>query len=814
MGENFLCIHGHFYQPPRENPWLQVVELESSALPFHDWNHKITRECYAPNAWARIHTSNGRILRLMNNFGLISFDMGPTLISWIEGEYPELYEKILEADRIAQLRFDGHGSAMAQVYNHIIMPLANHRDKLTQVRWGVRDFEHRFKRRPEGMWLSETAVDTETLEVLAEAGIRFTILSPFQAMKIRPIGAGKAGWKEVLGGLIDISQPYRIFLPSGRHIDCLFYHAGLSKAIAFEGALASGENVLKEASLALFKKGGENPIVCIATDGESYGHHFKFGDLALAWMLEHSKEMNLTLTVPGQYLERFPPKWEVVLVEPSSWSCAHGVRRWEEDCGCSLSQRPEWNQRWRRPLRDGLNWLRDRCAEIFEREVGRVIKDPWLLRDQYVELLLTHGIGEGETWQALMGLEPPQRSMVLRLLEAQRMCLFMFTSCAWFFDDIAGLEAVQVMKYALRAIELCGPYSEIDLLKGLLLYLSRARPNDPRFQDGAEVFDRLVRPHGYGYRDIAAIQCLYRLFGLSFQQSQQFGLKIEEEFLMEEGNLKAALGKVHIRLWPWEEYRCIYAGMIEETGLFIGIAEADEVLELRKILKKLEGIKFNKKELVDILQNETKGMITYDTKKIPLDVYVDLSKRLAERITTAKDDSYSNAYILTLLIKNLKNSANLKNAIDITPHGIKSLLNKLICEAVINFFKTAELKVGDINLRLSVIKSFKKLIVQDIMNQIDTARVQEFLKVNIQQFKITKAKSYLKKLYTFLLINNILELKIDLFFLQSFWYDMFNDKSFISQLRKDILVLFMKIGDLIGFEIGPEKKPDGGKDGV
>src|ERR1700761_7818551 len=216
MAEKCICIHGHFYQPPRENPWLEAVELQDSASPFHDWNERITSECYAPNARARLLDGDGRIDHLVNNYTRISYNFGPTLLSWMKDRMPEIHKAIVKSDEESRANFSGHGSAIAQVYNHMIMPLANLRDKETQVIWGLRDFESRFGRPSEGMWLAETAADDETLDVLAEHGVKFTILSPFQAARFRPFD--KEEWQDANGAKIDPSMPYLVKLASGRSI--------------------------------------------------------------------------------------------------------------------------------------------------------------------------------------------------------------------------------------------------------------------------------------------------------------------------------------------------------------------------------------------------------------------------------------------------------------------------------------------------------------------------------------------------------------------------------------------------------------------
>jgi len=500
--EKYLCIHGHFYQPPRENPWLGIIETQGSARPYHDWNERITRECYAPNARARLLGAKGRIAGLINNYEHISFNYGPTLLSWLERYSPWVYGQILAADRVSLERNQGHGNAMAQVYNHIIMPLANRRDRLTQIRWGRADFRHRFAREPEGMWLAETAADLETLALMAEEGIRFTVLSPDQALKVRPLSSGRepGSWLDVSGGRVDPRRPYRVFTDETRRrfIDVFFYDGPVSRAIAYERILSSGGAFLTRIDQAY---GDELPgprLVNLATDGESYGHHFKFGDMALAWVVNRlGNQDGLKLTNYAAYLDRFPPEYEAVIVENSSWSCAHGVERWRSDCGCHIGGQEGWTQKWRAPLREGLDWLRDEVAALFEERAGQVLKDPWAARDDYVSLLLDRS---PEARTAFMKRHAgrkssdPDRSAALRLLEAQLMSQFMFTSCGWFFDDLAGIEAVQILKYAARAIDLVRPEAGRDLEAGLLEFLVQAPVNQTGYTDGADAYRRLVVP--------------------------------------------------------------------------------------------------------------------------------------------------------------------------------------------------------------------------------------------------------------------------------------------------------------------------------
>ena len=489
----YVCIHCHFYQPPRENPWLEEVELQDSAYPFHDWNERITAECYAPNTASRILDAERRIIDIVNNYAKISFNFGPTLLSWMERQRPEVYEAIIEADRLSRDHFSGHGSALAQVYNHMIMPLANTRDRRTQVIWGIRDFDHRFGRRPEGMWLAETAVDLETLDILAEHGIAFTILAPHQARRIRKLG--EAPWSDVSGGKLDPKMPYQCKLPSGRTITLFFYDGPVTRDVAFGDLLKSGEN-LASRLLGVFSKGEEHQLAHIATDGESYGHHHRFGDMALAYALHHIEANNLAkITNYGEYLERFPPTHEVEISENTSWSCAHGIERWKSNCGCNTGAHPRWSQAWRAPLREAMNWLRDALITIYEKEMASYVHDPWEARDDYIGVILDRSAGNVDAFLSKQLTREPSRDekvRLLKLLEMQRHAMLMFTSCAWFFDEISGIETVQVMQYASRALQLAKEVSGEDLEPDYVKILEGAPSNVSELGNGVKVWQALV----------------------------------------------------------------------------------------------------------------------------------------------------------------------------------------------------------------------------------------------------------------------------------------------------------------------------------
>ena len=559
--QRYVCIHCHFYQPPRENPWLETIESQASAYPFHDWNERITAECYAANAASRIVTDKGLIAKIVNNYSRISFNFGPTLLSWMEENAPAVYKAILEADRLSQERFAGHGSAIAQVYNHIILPLANRRDKKTQIVWGIRDFESRFGRKPEGMWLAETAVDNESLELLAAHGIQYTILAPSQAARVRKIKHG-ARWKDVSGGRIDPKRPYLIKLPNGSEISVFFYDGPISRAVAFEKLLDSGEKFAERLIGGFTEDGESDQLMHIVTDGESYGHHHKYGDMALAYALHFLEQNGLAqLTNYGEYLEKHPPEVEAQIIERTAWSCAHGVERWYNDCGCNSGV--SWDQKWREPLRNSLDWLRDTANAYFEPLAGELFHDPWAARDAYIDVILgrhqqagIHAVAEGGSAldrffreHAKHELSPEQRVTALKLMEMQRHELLMYTSCGWFFDEISGIETVKVIEYAGRVIQLAGELFQNDELEpGFVGRLEAAKSNLPEVGTAADIYWKWVKPAVAGLEDVAAHYAISSLFERSGEAAPIFCYSVDRDDFdaREAGSARLGIGRARV----------------------------------------------------------------------------------------------------------------------------------------------------------------------------------------------------------------------------------------------------------------------------
>ena len=576
----YVCIHGHFYQPPRENPWLEAVEIQDSAAPFHDWNERITRECYAPNSRARLLDYSHKIAGLLNNYAWMSFNFGPTLLDWMEEGAPEVLRGIVEGDKLSRGRRRGHGNAIAQIYNHVIMPLASARDKRTQVRWGIADFRRRFGRDPEGMWLPETAVDLASLEFLVDEGVHFTILAPRQAKRWRRLKSEE--WVAIPDG-IDPSRAYLCRLPSGRTISLFFYDGVLSREVAFERLLGSGEKFVTRLKEGFDESRTHAQLVHIATDGESYGHHHPHGDMALAYALQalHA-DPSIRVTNYGEFLSLHPPQWEVEIYDDSSWSCAHGVERWRSACGCCC--RPDWQQHWRAPLRNGLDKLKASLDRIFEERGQQLLLDPWQARDEYINVVLGRGDEVHPSRPASAGAaaraeaagavanfigahaRPGVRaSDLLSLLEMQRNALLMFTSCAWFFDEISGIETVQCLRYAARALQLAGRFEDVSSMeKELLSTLEQAPSNITNLQNGRLVWERFVRPAEVNLERVLAHHAVTSLFRAPGAHDRLYCYEVEslDHEVRPLSDRVIAIGRLHARsVLTMDEAETAYVAM-------------------------------------------------------------------------------------------------------------------------------------------------------------------------------------------------------------------------------------------------------------
>ncbi len=613
--DRFVCIHGHFYQPPRENPWLEEVELQDSAYPYHDWNERIAAECYAPNAASRIVDEENRILDLINNYSKISFNIGPTLCAWMERHEPEVLEAIVAADRMSKDRFAGHGSAIAQVYNHMIMPLANRADKFTQAYWGILDFERRFGRYPEGMWLPETAVDRETLEVLAELKIRFTILAPRQARRVRSLSKG-GRWHEVGEG-IDPTIPYLARLPSGNTINLFFYDGPISQDMAFSGLLNSGEGFAHRLLGAFSDSRERSQLVHVATDGESYGHHHRHGEMALSYCL-HTIETSgaARLTNYGEFLALQPPTHEVEIHENSSWSCIHGIERWRENCGCN-SGRQGWTQAWRRPLRDALDNLRDELIPLYEQEAGKFLADPWKARNDYHEVVLAYSRSAVERFlsrNALRVLSHEDTVHVLKLLEMQRNAMLMFTSCGWFFDEISGIETTQTLRYAARTMQIAEELFRNPVEERFVEVLGSAPSNV--LENGASAYLLYAKQASLDLNRIAVHHAISSLFREHQQRSALYCYTIDTlaHQLDHAGKFTLSSGRVRVEsTLTWESdvfsYAVLHFGDHNVNG---GVRQFEGEEQFQSMQEEIRK-EFDRGHMTEILQLMTKhfGINTY-----------------------------------------------------------------------------------------------------------------------------------------------------------------------------------------------------------
>jgi alpha-amylase/alpha-mannosidase (GH57 family) len=572
--ERTICVHGHFYQPPRENPWLETVEAQESAAPWHDWNDRITAECYAPNGAARIVNSRNQIIRILNNYARISFNFGPTLLSWLRENAPRVHAAIVHADVRSQGRFSGHGSAMAQVYNHIIMPLATTRDRITQIRWGIADFRHRFGRLPEGMWLPETAVDSESLDLLAKHGIRFVLLAPHQCAAVRPLpeqrptGAAKASakeksepaWTDTPNASVDTTRPCLVRLKEGRSIAVFFYDGPRSRAIAFEGLLNNGETFAHRLMSGFRSDADHAQLVHVATDGESYGHHHKYGEMALAWMLhwvqdeDHDPgQEDIHLTNYSEFLDNHPPRFEARIVENTSWSCSHGIERWRSDCGCSGGH-PGWNQKWRTPLRESLDWLRDTVAPLVREASAPLYKNHDEARNGYICVILDRSRESRDGFlaaHATREFTPDERVRAFMLMELERHSMLMYTSCGWFFDDISGIETIQVIAYASRVLQLAAELFG-DRATGLenefVHRLAAARSNVSEQQDGAVVYNRYIRRMQVGLQQVAAHYAISSIFTSYPDEADLFCYSVRRQTYeaVSSGRVRLVMGEAEV----------------------------------------------------------------------------------------------------------------------------------------------------------------------------------------------------------------------------------------------------------------------------
>lgn len=569
--KKYVCVHGHFYQPPRENPWLERVEQQPSAYPFHDWNERIDAECYGPNARARILDGERRVVDVINVYARISFNIGPTLLSWMEDHARRTYASILEADEQSRACFGGHGSAIAQVYAHPILPLASEIDRRTQVAWGVADFRHRFGRDPEGMWLPETAADLPSLEALAAAGIAYTILAPDQC------AATRAPDETVLTPTskrrVDTRRAYKVELPSGRSIAVFFYDGPTSRAVAFEQLLHDGARFADRLVAGVRDGAG---LAHIATDGETYGHHHRHGEMALAWALDAiERGGEVELTNYGQFLEMHPPTWTATIVEPSAWSCAHGVGRWSRDCGCRMGGGSD--QAWRGPLRTAFERMREAIDPLYAQQASELLIDPWAARDAYIAVVLDRARETVDAFlrtHARRPLDEKEVPRALALLEMQRNALLAFTSCGWFFDHVDGLEPAQVMAYAVRAAELAGRFGAVGVEPALLRDLEAAHSRQPGAITGREVVERRVLGARFDAARVVAAHDVVALADLGHRaESPGWNVsEIDAPISVRRGDLRLRAGTFRVREATTCEESVLRCAAVHKGGFEVEVA--------------------------------------------------------------------------------------------------------------------------------------------------------------------------------------------------------------------------------------------------
>jgi alpha-amylase/alpha-mannosidase (GH57 family) len=568
MTKRAVCLHGHFYQPPRENPWIEEVEVQDSAAPFHDWNERIAAECYGPDGAARLKTGEGRIVDIVNNYVHLSFNFGPTLLAWLERQAPEIYRRVLEADA-RSVRERGYGNALAQGYNHAILPLCNDRDLHTQIRWGVGDFRHRFQREPEGIWLPETAADLRTLQALHDEKLRFTVLSPYQCTRVRAPGGE---WQDARNAQFDPTRPYLLKLPSGAMFPVFFYDGPIARAVAFGEGLQNGDDLVNRLLAGFSAARGHDEVLTVAVDGETFGHHRKGGDEVLAAAIRKlSQRDDVQLVNLAQALAMFPPTHEAEIVEGSSWSCAHGLERWRSDCGCQGNGQPGWRQHWRAPLRAALDELRDRLAELFEQRASALLRDPWRARDEFIEVVVDPERRNASAFvqrHAQRELSAPERVQALQLLEMQRQAMLMYTSCGWFFSEVSGLETVQILKYAARALQLARECCGADLEAGFKSALEKAPANLPQYGNARRVYEMAVQPSIASLSTVAVHHAIAGIVQDFPRRARVFCYEVQTSFRRREdaGTAALALARVEVRSLITQEVVDLTACVLRFAG--------------------------------------------------------------------------------------------------------------------------------------------------------------------------------------------------------------------------------------------------------
>ncbi len=800
----FLTIHGHFYQPPRENPWLEAIEQQDSAMPFHDWNERINSECYNPNSVSKIVDSKNQILDVVNNYEYISYNFGPTLLSWMEEFAPLAYERVIRADVNSRKLHSGHGNAIAQVYNHMIMPLANEQDKQTQVKWGIKDFEYRFGRKPEGIWLAETAVDDDTLRVLVENDIKFTILSPYQAQKIRK--EGEKTWQDVSWGNIDPARSYRYYIKSapGKYIDLFFYDGAISRSVAFDELLKDGVKFVNRLKDGISTARNYNQLVNIATDGESYGHHTKFGDMALAYALKIKvKDSGFTITNYGEYLEKYRSDWEVEIKPVSSWSCSHGVGRWSEDCGCSTGGHPGWNQKWRKPLRQALDYLRDEMISLCQKQGRKYFKNPLEARNNYINVILDRSDISVKNYQEeyfLPDLDDEQKIRAMELLEIQRQAMLMYTSCGWFFSEISGIETVQIMKYAARVMQLAKSFTKKDLETPFLDILKEAKSNIPEFGTGKDVFERFVKPSVVTSKQLVSLWAITSLYRDIEDEESVYCYKIKKHSYKKvtKGNSRLVIGHIEVESKiTMEKSNMVFALLQFSDGDFhCAIKEYSEIFEdMQKELVRTYLVA----PLTEIIRNiDNLFGAEYFTLK---DIFIEERRRILDTMLKDKLQLFASTY--ESMYNEGKGSIYQMQELGLQiPEEFKISARYVLAKQFNELFKDSRgfldndiiQQASDINFEAKRIgieidktptsKIFSKKVAQNI-NRLSYA-------LDLQQVEATLE-----------LLNSIarLEIKVDIAEAQSYYFSKIVTniseliKKISCQADKDLLIMLFEIGE-------------------
>lgn len=788
-----ICIHGHFYQPPRENAWLEEVERQDSAYPYHDWNAKITAECYAPNAAARIVDKENRILDIINNYSMMSFNFAPTLLSWLKKSEKEVYRSILQADEKSLVFFNGHGSAIAQCYNHMIMPLANSRDKKTQIIWGLKDFEYHFKRKSEGMWLPETAVDDETLDIMAENNIKYVILSPFQAKKMRAVS--KKEWIDVNGGKIDPKLPYSYKLPSGRSIVIFFYDGRISQDIAYANLLASGDNL---ANRLIGSFSSEQPALeNIAVDGETFGHHKHFGDMALAFCLKTIQDNHsVDLMNYGEFLAKFEPKHEVQIHQNSAWSCAHGVGRWSKDCGCCIESKEGRNQKWREHLKKAMDYLRDELINIYQKEMALYVKDPWTIRDLYIELILNRSSENALQFfenHFSAKISDEDKIKILKLLEIQRHAMLMYTSCGWFFDDISGIETVQILAYAARAIQLTKEVTNISLEEGYLSILENAKSYYENFKNGVFIYKNFVKPKILELTDVSIDYIISTLFEKTPSHCNVYSYSINAKYneILTVEDTKLSLGKVEVLSHITLDKKAIYFMALHyfSHNILVGVTEnlTDEsfLVISEKIKKFFQDKDFDKaqsliKEAFAFHDYSFWNLFKDDQRKILKKILFSAMSNITLSLVNVHELHYP-------LIKDMKD-----RMIPIPQAVVKSLdliLNVRLTEVL----KCSELDLSALEDIVSKIQYWSFQIDTKTITHLATKKLEIFMERLSREPNIDALKNALK-LYQVL---SSLSLPWSLWKVQNIYFYMTRSEKILQKANSEWIELFKKLGELI-----------------